>query len=131
MPLAVDTNVLVRALIDDGTQQTELAKERFLAGEIFVSTSVLLETEWVLRSYVRLDREQINGLLTAVASYANVEIEGRERMLPAIDAHGQGLDFADAVHLFAAAHCDALCTFDADFRRKAKQLKTAISVIAP
>jgi predicted nucleic-acid-binding protein len=131
MLLAVDTNVLVRALVDDGTEQTDLAKERFLANEIFVSTSVLLETEWVLRSHVKLDRSQVNTLLTALASYPNVEIEARQRMLPAIDAHQRGLDFADAIQLFAAEHCDALCTFDSEFRRKAKVLGSPIAVIAP
>lgn len=131
MPLAVDTNVLVRALIDDGAEQTERAKERFLAHEIFISTSVLLETEWVLRSYVKLDRTQVNELLAIVARSPHVEIEAREQMHSAIHAHQRGLDFADAVHLFAAHHCEALCTFDADFRRRARRLQSVISVIAP
>ena len=131
MPLAVDTNVLVRALVNDATEQTERAKERFLAHEIFISTSVLLETEWVLRSYVKLGRTQINELLAIVARSPHVEIEAREQILSAIHAHQRGLDFADAVHLFAAQHCEALCTFDADFRHRARQLKSAISVIAP
>jgi predicted nucleic acid-binding protein len=52
-------------------------------------------------------------------------------MLPAIDAHKRGLDFADAIHLFAAQHCEALCTFDTDFRRKAKKLSMALAVLAP
>ena len=131
MPLAVDTNVLVRALVDDGTEQTQRAVRRFMSEDTFVSVTVLLETEWVLRSKVGLDEKAVNRLFAALAGYEHVEFEDRARILKAIAAHGQGLDFADALHLFAASECRGLCSFDADFRRRAKRLDGAIPVMAP
>jgi predicted nucleic-acid-binding protein len=131
MLLAIDTNVLIRALVDDGTEQTELAIRRFVANDIYVSVSVLLETEWVLRSHLRLDRTRINDLFAKLAGTPRIEIERRQDTLRSIEAHRAGLDFADAVHLFSAGHCEALCTFDADFRRLARRIEATVKTIAP
>ena len=60
MPLAVDTNVLARALVDDGSEQARRSRILLSEKEVFVPDSVLLETEWLLRSLVRLDRNEIN-----------------------------------------------------------------------
>ena len=60
MPLAFDTNVLARALVDDGSEQARRSRILLSEKEVFVSDSVLLETEWLLRSLVRLDRNEIN-----------------------------------------------------------------------
>ena len=50
MPIAVDTNVLARALIDEALSRLRPAVESLRDDEIFVPDTVLLETEWVLRS---------------------------------------------------------------------------------
>jgi predicted nucleic-acid-binding protein len=131
MPVAIDTNVLLRSLVDDGSEQARRSRDRFSAGKIFVSGSVLLETEWVLRSSLKFAGPAINQLFAFLAGLQHVELENRPIMLRAIAAHGQGMDFADAVHLFAASHCDAFCSFDADFRRRARKIEGAIGVVAP
>jgi len=81
MPRAVDTNVLVRILVDDGTEQADRARQRFVTEEVFVPSSVLLETEWVLRSHLGLDRKALNDLLTAVARAPAMQLENRTQML--------------------------------------------------
>jgi predicted nucleic acid-binding protein len=40
-----------------------------------------------------------------------------------------GLDFADAMHLYAADGNDAFATFDEDFQRKSKVLPNGIPVV--
>ena len=47
---AVDTNVIVRYLTGDDEVQATRARAVVDAGQVFVSTTVLLESEWVLRS---------------------------------------------------------------------------------
>ena len=47
--IAVDTNVLVRLLTRDNETQFKKAVRLFREPRLFVSESVLLETEWVLR----------------------------------------------------------------------------------
>ena len=48
--LAIDTNIVVRYLTADHPEQSPKAKWLIDGEEVFVCTTVLLETEWVLRS---------------------------------------------------------------------------------
>jgi predicted nucleic acid-binding protein len=48
--LAIDTNVIVRYLTADHPEQSRKAKALIDRQDVFVCTTVLLETEWVLRS---------------------------------------------------------------------------------
>ncbi len=47
--LAIDTNVIVRYLVADDREQARRARELIDGGRVFIATTVLLETEWVLR----------------------------------------------------------------------------------
>ena len=61
---ALDTNVLVRFLVQDDAKQGLLARELIRStlakGEpLFVPVTVMLELEWVLRSNFGFDKAQI------------------------------------------------------------------------
>jgi predicted nucleic-acid-binding protein len=60
--IAIDTNVLVRFLVDDDKTQAGIAEALIRANEIFLSRTVLLETEWVLRSVYRIDASVLADL---------------------------------------------------------------------
>jgi predicted nucleic-acid-binding protein len=47
--LAVDANIIVRLLTNDERAEAARAKILLAENEVFVATTVLLETEWVLR----------------------------------------------------------------------------------
>ena len=47
---AVDTNVVVRLLIADNPLQTTAAEKLVAEHEVLVPVTVILETEWVMRS---------------------------------------------------------------------------------
>ena len=47
--ISVDTNVIVRLLTCDDPPQFKRAKSLFEKESIFITTTVILETEWVLR----------------------------------------------------------------------------------
>ena len=51
--LAIDTNIIVRLLTNDDPDQAAKAKSLIEGAEVFVATTVLLETEWVLRGAYR------------------------------------------------------------------------------
>jgi predicted nucleic-acid-binding protein len=51
--IAIDTNILVRILVDDQNAEHQCASARALiaeAGSVWVSPTVLAETSWVLES---------------------------------------------------------------------------------
>jgi len=48
--LAVDTNVVVRLLVNDDERQAAVARRLFESDEIWIGVTVLLEAAWVLES---------------------------------------------------------------------------------
>jgi predicted nucleic-acid-binding protein len=131
MPLAADTNVLARVLTDDGSEQSRRAVECFRANEIFVPDTVLLETEWLLRSRLGLKRDQINGLFWTLLSWPGILFNDKTRVTNAKIAHRNGLDFADAMHLFASQDCEAIVTYDEDFIRNSRKVLKTVKVRKP
>lgn len=109
---AVDTNIVVRLIVADDKQQTKKARAVFEAGDVFIALTVLLESEWVLRSAYGFAPERVVSALTALAGLPGVTIEEPALLAVALDWMGGGMDFADALHLAKSAGCDAFLSFD-------------------
>lgn len=110
--LAIDTNVIVRFLTNDHAEQSEKARALIASKKVFVATTVVLETEWVLRYSYRYRPADILGALTAFIGLPNVALEDGALMANALAGLAAGMDFADALRLASAAGCDAFVTFD-------------------
>jgi predicted nucleic-acid-binding protein len=113
--LAVDTNIIFRYLTADHPEQFTKARTLIDGEDIFVSTTVLLETEWVLRRGYRFSRDQIIAALTAFAGLPRVTPEDPVLAAKALDWMARGMDFADALHLAKAEGCEAFVSFDQHF----------------
>ena len=112
---AVDTNIIVRYLTGDEPEQASRARSAIDAGDVFAATTVLLESEWVLRSVYGFSAREVAAALRAFAGLPGVSVENPTRLADALGRVEQGMDFADALHLGAAARCEALLTFDRRF----------------
>jgi predicted nucleic-acid-binding protein len=122
---ALDSNVLARFFVDDpddrqATRQRSAAVAA-LSDRAFVSVTVLLELEWVLRGFYALPPKDVSRVLRALASIEHIRLEDRSAVLVALDAFDKGVDFADALHLARSARASEFATFD---RRLAKRAKT-------
>ena len=78
--LGIDTNVLVRLLVEDDPAQTRRARKLVdsqIASEepVLVSLLVLLETEWVLRSRYVFDKGSTAALFTRLLEAREVIFE--------------------------------------------------------
>jgi predicted nucleic-acid-binding protein len=129
--IAVDTNVVVRVLTRDDLEQAPRARALLESGSAYIPKSVVLETEWVLRSIYHFDRPAILDGITRLLGLPGVEIEDRPAVARALDWYRHGLDFADALHLASCGRADAFATFDGALRRKARALKGAVPLVAP
>lgn len=109
---AIDTNVLVRFLTADDPRQAQAARGVIEAGKIFIGTTVVLETEWVLRAGYRLSSPEIAAALRGLGGLAGVSLEEPAKVAQALDWMAEGMDFADALHLARSGHCSAFITFD-------------------
>ncbi len=131
MPLAVDTNVLARALIDDGSDQARRSRMLLSEKEVFIPDTVLLETEWLLRSVMKLDKGHINRTFATLVASANIGFSNRRNIADVISSHRAGLDFADAMHLRASDGCEGLASFDRGFKRRAKKIAGSVPIVMP
>ena len=82
---AVDTNVVVRYLTGDVPAQAAKARKVIGSGNIFVGTTVLLESEWVLRSVYGFSRNDIAKALRAFAGLPGIMIENPVLLAEALD----------------------------------------------
>ena len=123
---ALDTNVLARFFVDDA-DDAQAAKQRpaavaALAERSFVSVTVLLELEWVMRGFYGLPTSDISRVLRALASIEHITLEDRDAVLVAVDGFDKGLDFADALHLARSSRTSGFATFDQRLAKRAKAL---------
>lgn len=77
----LDTNVLVRWLVEDDDKQAARAKELFEAARAeqtmyFVPSTVMLELEWVLRSRYQFDKATVLGTFNALLETQELEFQG-------------------------------------------------------
>lgn len=119
---AIDTNVVVRALVDDDRRQASAVQELIAEHEVFVPITVILESEWVLRSGYSFAPAEIAAGLRRLGGLPGVNVEDPGEVAQALDWLEQGMDFADALHLVRATRCDTFVTFDRKFAKRAKAL---------
>ncbi len=124
--IGLDTNILVRHLVQDDPVQsqkaTALIEERLTEGNPgFISTVVMVETAWVLeRSYSLADHE-IAGAIERILQIESLIVENQPEVFTAMTALKEGRgSFADALigALAVKAGCLRILTFD----RKALRL---------
>ena len=99
----LDTNVLIRHLVQDEAAQARLAG-RFIASECtreepgFINRIVLCETVWVLESAYGSSREDIAGVLERVIRTQQFQIENVQSAWTALRMYRSGgADFADCL----------------------------------
>src|SRR5271167_4710052 len=119
--VAVDTNVLVRFLVRDDAKQAGRAASLIRANEIWISKTVLLETEWVLRSLYGFSPGSLAGAVQARAGPPTIFLEDEPAVARALDWFNEGLDFADALHLPSARNARQFATFDRELAKQAKR----------
>lgn len=118
--LAVDTNLVVRYLSGDHPEQSPRAKALINGQPVFITLTVILETEWVLRSTYRVARPTVIQKLRAFVGLPTVKVEGGSVLATALDLAEKDVDLADALHLCASSHCTGFATFDRGFVKAAQ-----------
>jgi predicted nucleic-acid-binding protein len=121
--IALDTNILIRILTrDDADQSRRAATFVRRQDRVFILKTVLLETEWVLRSSYGFERDAIAVGLRSLMNTSNFQIEDENSVLKALSCFEAGMDFADALHLASISSETEFATFDASLRRAAQRL---------
>ena len=125
--ISVDTNVIVRLLTGDDPPQFERAKALFSKETIFITTTVILECEWVLRYAYRFEQAEIIMAFQSLFGLSHVQLQDPLVIADAIEWHQNGMDFADAIHLAQSKESESFVTFDKTLIKSA--LKTTPIVV--
>lgn len=116
--IGVDTNVLVRFLVQDDPDQSARASKVFerlsIANPGYLADVVLVEAYWVLtRAYGRAKADVIS-VLTDLISSEGVVVDASLRIARALESASAGVDFPDALIAQAcrAKRCSSVVSFD-------------------
>lgn len=118
--VSLDTNVLVRFIVKDDVVQSRLAvglinKTKASGHLALVTTLVVLECEWVLRSAYQFSKAEIISVLVSLLEAGEVRLENDPELARALElwSHSKA-NFANCLIL---AHsrtlgCSTMYTFD-------------------
>jgi predicted nucleic-acid-binding protein len=117
---ALDTNILVRFIVEDDAAQLAAAKKLIrrcvAAGEsLFIPITVALELEWVLRSNFKFDKAVVLQTFSALLAAVELSFESESALESALRLYADGsADFSDCMHiaLVRGAGETPLWTFD-------------------
>lgn len=120
--IAIDTNVLLRALVDDEAAPEQSAAARRLieqAGSVSVGMVVFLETIWTLGRSYGYSRPQVARVAKLLLEHPKYHVQSSELFAVAVAQYERSaIDFSDAVALHEARRSAALLyTFDRKLAR--------------
>jgi predicted nucleic-acid-binding protein len=119
--IAVDTNVLIRLLTGDEISQATAARSLFISESVWIAKTVLLETDWVLRSLYGYDDSAVRDAFASVLGLENVQAEDEASVAETLALGEHGMQFADAIHLSSRPAGAAFVSFDKTLIRRVRR----------
>ncbi len=99
--IGIDTNVILRAALDDDPVQSRLAQELLetLTREApgFVTMLTLAEVFWIVHRREGFSKDTALALIRGLIESDVLEFDDGEGVVRALEAAGDGADFADAL----------------------------------
>jgi len=121
----VDTNIILRYLLNDIPEQSEIARLELKSGNVKILTQVVAEVIYVLSKIYKINRKEISENLLKIFSLDGVIIENEEIVVFAITEYGNSkLDFVDEL-LYANSKIKGTMvkTFDISLQEKLDLLR--------
>ncbi len=123
---AVDTNVVIRFLVEDDPAENKRAANLFASGPVFIPETVLMESEWVLRAAYEFAPGEIAEAFDRLLRLPAVLVDDRPALLEVLERFRAGFDFADSLH-YARCQGAELKTFDKKFLKLGRRRNLKVS----
>jgi len=117
--ISIDTNILIRLLTGDDKNQARKARQLFKEEHIYITKTVMLEAEWVLRFAYQFKSGAIAEAYKKLLGQSNVTVEDAQHVARAVSLLDKSMDFADALHL-AYSQNHPFATFDKKLKQSAQ-----------
>ena len=117
----LDTNMVLRYLLNDIQEMADEAERRIQAGNASVTIEVIAEAVYVLRKVYAIKNKEIADLLINFLALANSS--DKEVLRLALRTYGnRKLDFVDCVlYAYHKVWGDEIATFDKAFKKMLKE----------
>jgi predicted nucleic-acid-binding protein len=110
----VDTNIILRFLLDDNQAMSSRAADIIIHNEIFLLEEVLAEVVYVLEKVYKLSKIDLVNIIQEFISYTNIIVDNKDVIDLALNTYKQNnLDFVDCI-LYSYSKCRnaTIYTFD-------------------
>jgi len=121
----VDTNIILRYLLNDIPEQSEIARSELKKDNVKILTQVVAEVIYVLSKIYKINRKEISENLLKIFSLDGVIVENEEIVVFAVAEYGNSkLDFVDEL-LYAnnKIRGTMVKTFDSSLQEKLDLLR--------
>jgi predicted nucleic-acid-binding protein len=120
----IDTNVILRYLLDDNPELSPKAKDIMLNDDIFIITQVVAEAIYVLKGVYKATKQEIVDGLLAICAMDNVQLENEEIVVFALaEFRETHLDFVDILlYSYQKFTERKVATFDKKLNNKLREL---------
>jgi len=120
--IAIDTNVLLRALVADADDPEQCARARDLvkrSGRVRIVSIVFTEALWVLHKSYKASRAEVSRVACELLDHPHYHVEQTDLLREALVIFADSnVDFADAIALADARRANVLLhTFDKKLAR--------------
>lgn len=128
--IGLDTNVLVRYMVQDDPKQSQaatnfIAKHCSVVSPGFINSLVLCELVWVLESAYGYPRENIAEVIEKILRTRQFQIHEPELMWSSLQKYREKIaDFSDCY--IASINTEAGCKHTVTFDKKASRLKSMV-----
>ena len=110
--IRVDTNYIVRYLINDNIEMADIAEEILTTKSVFISNEILAEVVYVLLGVYKISKIDISNQLLELISFDNISVSNSKVIKQALEIFkSKNLDFVDCL-LCAYSNQDEVVTFD-------------------
>ena len=99
--ISVDTNILARVILDDDEKQSKISKKFLLEhaqkGDLYISSYVVLELAWLLKSKA-FTKQKVIEILDKIIHLQGADIGNRHILIAALDLYAKhNVSFADCL----------------------------------
>jgi len=110
--IRVDTNYIVRYLVNDNIEMADIAEEILTTKNVFISNEIFAEVVYVLLGVYKITKKDISNQLLELINFENISVSNSKVVKQSFELFKtKNLDFVDCL-LCAYSNQDEIVTFD-------------------
>jgi predicted nucleic-acid-binding protein len=112
--MIIDTNFIIRYLLNDIEKQFKVAKEFIENNKIFIPNEIIAESVYVLEKVYDIPKVEIKKALTALIQYPNISTSNKELLISSLKVYSKtNFDYIDCLLVAYKEHTNEnIKTFD-------------------